>query len=258
MDIELRSLSLYEEFKSAERVQAVAFGFEPLDIVPYMLMQSFATSGGIVVGAFDAEQMTGVVMGYTGLLRDGTPYHRSQRLAVLPEYRGQGIGIALKLKQAELARQRGLNQMRWTFDPLRAVNANLNIHKLGATSSSYMARYYAAPSGKRDAGTSIDRLLVEWDLGRAMRDNPAIWPESAQTVVYNERGVPSQPELKMQPGEVIIQIPDDIDAVRDNDPDGVAKWRQATASAFQFYFAHGYRVVDYMRHRGYLLSAFPV
>ena len=58
MDIELRSLSLYEEFKSAERVQAVAFGFEPLDIVPYMLMQSFATSGGIVVGAFDAEQMT--------------------------------------------------------------------------------------------------------------------------------------------------------------------------------------------------------
>src|SRR5689334_22591780 len=127
MSYDIHTLTKYEEFKACERLQADVLGFEDLDVVPYQLLQSFATSGGAVIGAFGAKMLIGAVMGYTGLHANGTPYHRSQRLAVLPRYRGQGVGEALKRAQADLARSYKLDLMCWTYDPLRAINAQLNI-----------------------------------------------------------------------------------------------------------------------------------
>ncbi|MCL4507053.1 MAG: GNAT family N-acetyltransferase [Chloroflexi bacterium] len=254
MTVEIRELTAYEDFKSAEQLQAVGLGFDPLDIVPYALLQSFATSGGAVVGAFSGARMIGVVMGYPGLLADGTPYHRSQRMAVLSAYRGQGIGEALKRKQADVARRYKLSLMCWTYDPLRSINANLNIHKLGATSRLYMRRYYAASTSERDAGASIDRLWVEWDLDKPLYDNHPVWNDDTITVVRDDAGWPSQPDLSVQTVDMAIQIPDDIDAIRLEKPERLAAWRDATSAAFTYYFTRGYRVVDYARNRGYLLS----
>ena len=146
MDYDIYPVERYEDYKACERLQSDVFGYADIDVVPYQLLRSFATSGGAVIGAFDGGSLIGFVVGYTGLLDDGTPYHRSQRLAVLPGYRGQGVGETLKHAQADLARQRGLRLMCWTFDPLRSINAHLNIHKLGAISRRYMANAYAASS----------------------------------------------------------------------------------------------------------------
>src|SRR5690606_14627647 len=51
----------------------------------------------------------------------------------------------------------------WTFDPLLAVNAHLNIRKLGAVCNAFYENYYGSSSegGLARFGMS-DRLLVDW------------------------------------------------------------------------------------------------
>ncbi|MCL5998231.1 MAG: GNAT family N-acetyltransferase [Chloroflexi bacterium] len=259
MTYNLRPVSTYEEFKACERLQADVLGYADLEIAPYQLLQSFATCGGAVIGAFDAGVLVGFVMGYTGLLEDGTPYHRSQRLAVLPSYRGQGVGEGLKRAQAALAVRYGLNLMCWTYDPLRSVNAHLNIHKLGAISQRYLEHAYAATSSPRDAGVAVDRLWVEWDLRNDERrantevSYAAAGPECWQVVLHDADSAPSEPDLTAHTPVVVIQIPPDIDAVRALGAQRVADWRRATRAVFTHYLGRGYRVVDYRLGQGYIL-----
>jgi chorismate synthase len=266
MAIEIKPISTYEGYKAAEQLQAEVLGFGPLDVVPYQILQSFAQSGGAVIGAYadmaaaDAGTQTliGVVMGYTGLLPDGTPYHRSQRMAVLAQYRGQGVGAALKHAQADLARSRGLRLMCWTFDPLRALNAHLNLHKLGVISRRYIANAYYASTSPRDAGAPIDRLWVEWDLAlresREPHERPAYTlPASPVKVIRLMGDRPSDPDLSSDAPAVLIQIPTNIDAVRDQGLDRLLEWRMATRAAFERYLAAGYVIADFQREQGYVL-----
>jgi predicted GNAT superfamily acetyltransferase len=253
MDALIRSLSSYDEYKACERLQADVFGYDDIEILPYQILQSFAYAGGIVLGAFYADELIGAVMGYTGLTEDGKTYHRSQRLAVLPRYAGRGVGESLKRAQGRLALQYGLHLMCWTYDPLRAVNAHLNIHKLGAVSRQYFERIYTTSSNPRDAGLPVDRLWVEWNL-----DAPAaVRPQegrTAEVVLSAKHDKPAQADLTSTAASVIIQIPSSIDAVREQGMDNLLAWRNATREAFTHYFAQGYVVCDFVRDTGYVLA----
>ena len=253
MKYEMRSLSTYNEYKACEWLQGEVLGYDDIEILPYQILQSFVKSGGAVIGAFEGATLIGATIGYTGLTVNGAPYHRSQRLAVLPKYRGQGIGEALKAAQADLAHRYGLNLMCWTYDPLRSVNAHLNIHKLGVTSHRYITNAYAATTSKRDAGVPIDRLWVEWNL--------TAHPGTRQTnaadavVVLRANGpLPAEPNLASDAPKITVQIPPDIDAVKAEGIEGVIAWRAATSVVFKHYFACGYVVRDYLRGVGYVLT----
>jgi predicted GNAT superfamily acetyltransferase len=253
MSIAISPLTTYDQYKACEQLQAEVLGFDALDVVPYQLLQSFATSGGAVIGAFDDGELVGAVMGYTGLLPDGTPYHRSQRMAVRIAYRSMGIGERLKRAQATLARQYGLRLMCWTYDPLRAPNAYLNIHKLGAISRRYIQNAYRVSSSVRDMGAPIDRLWVEWDL-IGERPLPVLLDSQYVIVLRDEAGWPSTPDLSLSSDVLLIQIPADIEDVRARWPESWPAWRRVTRAAFTHYLGQGYEVVDYVRDRGYVLT----
>jgi chorismate synthase len=265
MNYEIRPVDRYEDFKACERLQAEAFGYSDLEIVPYQILHSFATSGGIVLGAFDDESgdasgaMIGCVMGYTGLLEDGTPYHRSQRMAITAAQRSRGVGEALKRAQADVARRYGLRLMCWTFDPLRSLNAHLNIHKLGCSVRRYIENAQAASSSPRNGGARIDRLWAEWRLGEStehrVQNTEHRTQNSAPSIVLaNEDGVPGMVDLATKAEAAVIQVPEDIDAVRARDAGLVQAWRDATRDTFNYYFARGYVVTDYVRGQGYVLT----
>lgn len=253
MKYEMRSLSTYNEYKACEWLQGEVLGYDDIEILPYQILQSFVKSGGAVIGAFDGDTLIGVTIGYTGLTANGVPYHRSQRLAVLPKYRGQGVGEALKYAQADLARRFGLSLMCWTYDPLRSVNAHLNIHKLGVTSRRYIANAYAATTSKRDAGVPIDRLWVEWDLAAHHETKPADAADAVVVLRANGQ-LPAEPNLGSDAPKITVQIPPDIDAVKATGVEGVIAWRAATSAVFKHYFACGYVVRNYLRGVGYVLT----
>src|SRR5439155_23405412 len=106
-------------------------------------------------------------------IHDGIPYWYSQMLAVEAEYRNHGIGVSLKLAQRDHAREREVHLIEWTFDPLEAKNAYLNIFKLGVIARRYYVNLYGATVSEMQRGLESDRLIAEWWI-----DTPRVAIES--------------------------------------------------------------------------------
>jgi predicted GNAT superfamily acetyltransferase len=155
----LRDLDGMEDFLAAERLQTDVWG--PGDkIDPADLMMVIAAEGGLAAGAFRDD----VLLGYVFAFPTVTPgVQHSHRLATHPAARGMGLGVALKWYQRDWCLARGIHHVRWTFDPLRHVNAGLNIARLGGTSATYYPNYYGEMAGINQ-GVPSDRLLVDWPL----------------------------------------------------------------------------------------------
>ena len=85
-------------------------------------------------------------------------------LAVLPGYQERGIGGRLKWAQREDALRAGVSLITWTYDPLQARNANLNLHRLGATAMEFLEDFYGVTSSSLHHRLPTDRLLVYWNL----------------------------------------------------------------------------------------------
>jgi predicted GNAT superfamily acetyltransferase len=144
--------------------------------------------------------------------------------------------------------------MTWTFDPLEFRNARLNIHKLGATSNTYLEDLYGEMDDQLNRGLPTDRLLVEWDLhapspagDRAVRAAvPLIVVEAGRPVAAAEEPVPGCP--------LLVPVPPDMRVLRRTDPEAAYAWRMAQRQALQWAFAHGYVVRDF-EDGAYLLLA---
>ncbi len=164
-DFAVRPVEGGAEYKACEALQKRVWGYADLDVVPKNELISVAFSGGSVLGAFAGERMVGFCFGFVGL-EVGPPrrlYLSSRMLAVDPGWRGRGVAVALKQAQRQATLERGIDLMRWTFDPFQAANAVLNLRKLGAEAYGYVRDFYGrTTSPLHAAGT--DRLLVEWRL----------------------------------------------------------------------------------------------
>jgi predicted GNAT superfamily acetyltransferase len=158
-DIIIRDMAGMPEFLAAETLQTEVWG--PGDKVdPADLMMVIAAEGGLAAGAFRGKTMLGYVFAFPTV----TPgVQHSHRLATHPSARGLGLGTALKWYQRDWCLARGIHHVRWTFDPLRVVNAHLNITRLGGTAATYYCDYYGAMDGI-NKGVPSDRLLVDWHL----------------------------------------------------------------------------------------------
>ena len=184
----LRAIDSPADCKRCEDVQRRAFAYADIDVVPKNELLQIARSGGLVLGAFArepalgaAERLVGFCFGFVGRDADGAIYHSSRMVAVVPEARRRGLAERLKRAQAEHVRAQGIVEIRWTFDPLAAANASLNLGKLGAAATGYARDYYGATSSPLHRhGT--DRLLVRWRLDRPR----AQAPEGAERIEIGE------------------------------------------------------------------------
>lgn len=171
--IALRDLAGMAEFLEAQSLQRAVWGEDDL-VDPGDLMMVIQAEGGLCAGAFDDDRLIGYVFGFP--TQDPAIQH-SHRLAVLPEARGTGLGVRLKWYQRDWCLARGISLVRWTFDPLRLPNANLNIRTLGATARTYYPDYYGKMMGL-NAGVPSDRLLADWHLSRpAVVSRATGWPQ---------------------------------------------------------------------------------
>jgi len=115
--IEIRSLSQLDEFAEVVRLQEAIWGFDPADLLPMRFLVVLTKVGGHVFGAHDGSRMIGFCFAMPGIKPGPAPYLHSHMLGVLPDYRDQGVGRRLKLRQREDALARGIPLIEWTFDP---------------------------------------------------------------------------------------------------------------------------------------------
>jgi predicted GNAT superfamily acetyltransferase len=268
--IRIRQLKTLSEMRAAVELQKTYWGDDLESVVPAHMLYSIVTSGGHVLAALDGERLVGVLIGFLGTNAEETERPAmanlqmvSKRIVVLPEYRGHGIAYKLKLMQRELTIKQGVRLITWTFDPLLAINAHLNIRKLGAISQRYLEDYYGTDGngGLVTLGSS-DRLQAEWwvtnrrvdeRLNGTRRDLGLMQYLDANTPILNAttadtHGTPWPAESSVTPGGslALLEIPVNYTAIVNTDPVLARAWRLHTRDLFKRLLSLGYAVTDFL------------
>ena len=228
----IRDLKTIEQHYDArivfDKTWSMASGTE---ITPNLL-QAMVHSGSYLSGAFINNKIVGAAFAFPAT-NNGLHLH-SHMTAVLPEYRDQGIGYALKIDQWNWAKKHKYPYLSWTFDPLVRRNAKLNIIKLGVGISAYYPNFYGAMPDALNVGDESDRLMVSW---------------------RTDKGEPMARELitHPKPDDTLIEIPEDIVGIRSKDQSESMKWRRRVRDQFMSAFEKNGKVVGFSANNEYVV-----
>ena len=268
----IRDLVTPEDAALAVDLQREVWGGD--EVAAHVLLTA-AHNGGLLAGAFVDNRLAGFVWGFLGFDERVHPSrlkHCSHQLGVHPAYRNGGIGFALKRFQWARVRAQGIDLITWTYDPLLALNAYLNIGRLGAVCNTYFRDLYGHLNDDLNAGLPTDRFQVDlWvnasRVCAAMIGEPAPPPgEETWRWLNKPQGVKlplpfisgdSPPEPVAVPSLLALAIPPDFYALKAANPALAASWRTTTRATFESLFAAGYTVTHFVRQPNcsvYLLS----
>lgn len=250
--VQLRPLVSLAEYHACVDLQIAVWGAEFSDIVPASMLKVATHVGGIIVGALAGDALLGFVFGLTGV-RDDEIVHWSHMLGVRADAREMGIGRRLKEYQRATLARRGIAREFWTFDPLQARNAHLNVNRLGVRIIDYVVDMYGSMGSPLHFGVATDRLIVECATGARPKSTPVPGPVIEQ---YGRAPIltpePRPGDVVFQgesPTIVLLEIPADVERVTAESAEALSRWRLATRTHFQWAFLHGYRVTALHRDR---------
>ena len=249
-DVAVRPLRTPEDYAACIRLQEETWGAQFSERVPAAILKVSQRIGGVAAGAFDpAGRLLGFVFGMTGV-QDGRLVHWSDMLAVRPELRDRGLGRLLKEFQRDAVRPLGVAEIQWTYDPLVARNAHLNINRLGVRVVEYVRDMYGSDTDSAlHRGLGTDRFVVGWPVAdggseAAARDVLARLPGAADGPVANSAGADG--DLAGAP-LLRVEIPPDVHAVQAASLERAAAWRASTRRAFEHFLTRGYAVAGFYR-----------
>ena len=113
-------------------------------------------------------------------------------------------------------------------------NAKLNIAKLGVDISAYFPNFYGDMPDALNAGDESDRLMVLWRTG--------IDAPKARELITNP-----------EPGDILIEIPEDIVAIRSRNQSESMKWRIRVREQFMAAFEKKGRVIGFSANNEYVV-----
>ncbi len=214
------------------------------------LMVAFAEAGGYVAGIHVDGDLVGAAVGFP---RHPTGLH-SHIAGVLPAHAGRGVGTALKLHQRAWCLERGIGLITWTFDPLVARNAHLNLTRLGVIVPHYLVDLYGPMNDALNSDDPSDRLLVSWDLVTPRTGEPP--PGPAVTVLVDRSGepVPITEPVPPDTARILVAVPGDIEALRRTDPPLARRWRLAVREALHPRVEAGWVIEGFRSDHHYVLT----
>lgn len=238
-------------------LQRAVWGLSDLEITSAIQLIATCHAGGSVL---IAETPDGQPVGFAyafPALRGGVPHLHSDMLAVLPKHQKRGVGARLKWAQREDALARGVDLISWTFDPLQARNANLNLRRLGARATEFLENLYGITSSSLHHGLPTDRLLVRWELRApavveraAAGEPPATVAPPALPRINDVKwqagwAVSSEPRLALEDPALLLEIPPDFDVLHGSAPRVAQDWHAKVGRALRAYLGRGYVASDF-------------
>jgi predicted GNAT superfamily acetyltransferase len=237
------------------------------------VLKALAHSGNYVVGAYRDRRLIGGLVGWLGGEPRRELHMHSHILGVLPGIESHGLGFELKQHQRWWCLERGVNVMEWTTDPLVRRNGYFNLTKLGARAPEYLINVYGEMKDGINAGEESDRLLIRWRLdspearaaaagGAKEPDIEGLRASGAQVLLsVGESSSPSPSPLSLtlspERGEghpLLVQVPEDIVALRGEQPALARAWRLALREALTNALAGGYEITGASRLGWYVLE----
>lgn len=284
-DWNIRLLDKIDELQQVEKLQREVWPGSETDVVPIHLLTTAVHNGGLVIGGFlpaeagsETDQLVGFVFGFAGLYAtpDGPRLkHCSHMLGVHPDYRGHGLGFALKRAQWQMVRHQGIDRITWTYDPLLSRNGYLNIARLGSVCNTYLQEVYGEMRDGLNIGVPSDRFEVDWwvntqrvsrRLSRKARvrlDLAHFFAAGAEIInptQIDEGGLPVPPATVDFPARndqedfdtmiVLVEIPADFQALKTISNELAIDWRLHTRRIFERLFDDGYLVTDFIHLPG--------
>ncbi|WP_188456343.1 GNAT family N-acetyltransferase [Virgibacillus oceani] len=242
--IEIRQLTNLEELAEMQQVEESVWHMPP---TPIHQTYTALNHGGVLLGAYDGGKMIGFIYSFAGF--DGNdPYLCSHMLGILPNYRKDGLGMKMKLKQAEISAKMGYPMMTWTFDPLESLNAYLNLHKLGAIGAHYKIDHYGSMDDGLNQGLPTDRIQIEWHFNRTTYQ--AIDFDEAKLLLNIDKdGYPITIKENIDSANDVwfIAIPEKFQTIKQQNPQLAREWRFETRKVFQALFSKGFQAIDVVR-----------
>lgn len=262
MTVEIRPIDTIDECRRLEQLQMVVWGGGELTAMPDHLLITVAKNGGVLLGAYDGEQMIGFVMGFLGLTKEGKLKHCSHMAGVVPSLQNKNLGYQLKMAQRDAVLKQGVDLITWTFDPLESRNARLNFHKLGVVCNRFMRNVYGDMTDDLNAGLPSDRFEVAWHLKSpqvaARADGQ--W-QAREVAVLREKTAVISPLTYTgtlpTKSSFLLEIPANFQAVKQGDMALAKQWRYKLRAIFEDLFANGFLATDLLfsgEHSYYLIE----
>lgn len=262
--VTIRDLESFDDLKQVEAVEREVWQLSDRDTTPLTLTIAAKAAGGILLGAFDHDRLVGFAFGFLGV-EQGRAIVHSHMLAVREAYRDLELGYKLKLAQRERALALPVNglpieEITWTFDPLQSRNAHLNFSKLGVVCDSYRVDFYGPETSSVLHRNGTDRLWVKWPIASRRvqarlggKTNMAEILDALASITplirFNGDGRPARSDLTdaLKRQRIAIEIPSDIVAVEQKNPELAREWRSATRWAFVEALQAGFLVAEFCR-----------
>ena len=258
--IKIRPLGRAADFDAILDIQRRVWGHGETDLTPSHQFRITIRMGAILLGGYIGNRLAGFVYSFPAVFEARLVQH-SHLLAVLPEYRGRGVGKSLKWAQRDRAVELGYDLITWTFDPLQARNANLNLHTLGAVTRTYWRNFY----GDQEAlilgpGVRTDRFLAEWPIkssrverlgaggaGRAFpaRAGRALARRRESPESDNDFARPGRSDLALSDRVILAEVPPAMNKLREK-PEVIAAWQKGLRRALEHYLGRGYIIDDFI------------
>jgi predicted GNAT superfamily acetyltransferase len=256
-EIRIRPAREAADYEACCALQRAVWGLSDLDVTsPIQLIATTHAGGSLLLAETPAGQPIGFAYAFPAL-RGGKPHLHSDMLAVLPDHQRRGVGGRLKWAQRDDALARGITRLTWTFDPLQARNAQLNLRRLGARATELLPNFYGVTSSGLHHGLPTDRLWIEWELGAprvvacAAAGQPTGLASAPEAPRINDVrwqagwAVSSEPRLDLDQETLLLEIPPDFDVLHQSAPRVAEDWHGKVRRGLAAYLANGYVVSDF-------------
>ena len=230
--IQVRELESLQDQDSGRKIFDLTWAMDAGTEITPNLLQAMVHSGSYLSGAFIDNKIVGAAFAFPAT-NNGLHLH-SHMTAVLDEFRDKGVGYSLKIDQWGWAKKKKYSHLSWTFDPLVRRNAKLNIVKLGVDICAYYPNFYGAMPDTLNAGDESDRLMVSWSTD--------VNAPKARELITN-----------LKPDDILIEIPEDIVAIRSKNQSESMKWRRQVREQFLAAFEKNGKVVGFSANNEYVV-----
>ncbi|MEI6171922.1 MAG: hypothetical protein WCQ45_05555 [bacterium] len=268
MTIAVEPLRTLDDLAACERRQRRLFGdHASASVLSVPVLRAVAESGGLLLGVRSGaatRELVGAVVDLSATW-EGFGALFSHIFGVSPEARNRGVGSSLRAAEHRLAQEAGIDIIRAWVDPLRSHESYLLWNKIGAIGTTYERNVFGELSDSANRGLATDRVHVEWwlrsprtlallDEGRAASHARVRFHEMA--VATRTKAASSGRrvlvDVKLEPGaaKVLVEIPVDVDLLRDEDPAEARRWRVGTRELFEQLLGTGYLLVGLVHEGG--------
>ncbi len=245
---DIRRLESASDLNQCVEIQVRVWGLAEAETVSARTLATCIKHKALLLGSFQNNLLAGFCFSIPACW-SGAPSHHSHMLAVLPEFRDQGIGFDLKQAQFNSLRQ-DFKWITWTFDPLESRNANLNL-KLGVSIDTYVRNLYGGGENcSLHKGIGTDRFIAEWSTAGTGQINmktplPSEIPKNIVIETeWDENGFfkPVNNIYDRREAQLFLEIPEDIQKIKNYSLQTAREWRTSTRKTLEHYFSRKYAI----------------